>query len=113
MADVARDSLSNLSLILRKTGPALDTPGLVARFCGLGGGEGGRGGAAGGNGGRGGGGVLVAVVAAFGMGEEKMLPHLCHLFEVILKNTKGKMGTNRVLCFFIVSFLLTICGLKN
>lgn len=96
MADVARDSLSNISLILRKTGPALDSPGLVAHCCGLGsgggvasggsGGGGGRGGVAGeavGNGGVGGG-VLVAVVVSFGLGEEKMLPHLCRLFEVML-----------------------------
>lgn len=101
MADVARDSLSNISLILRKTGPALDTPGLVAHCCGLGGatsgggaagcinggGGGGNGGGSGGDavgdGSGGGGGVLVAVVAAFGLGEDNMLPHLCRLFEVI------------------------------
>lgn len=67
---MARDSLSNLSLILRKTGPALNAPGLVAHCCGLSEGSGGDGG------------VFVGMVGAFGLGEEKVLPYLCQLFEV-------------------------------
>eukprot|EP00904_Undaria_pinnatifida_P009295 jgi/Undpi1/5496/HiC_scaffold_2.g00775.m1 len=75
MVDVAQDSLSNISLILRKTSPALNAPGLVAHCCGLGEGGGSRGGA----------GVLVEMVAVFGGGpaeEDKVLPCVCRVFEV-------------------------------
>lgn len=64
MADLASDSLSNLSLVLRKTSPRLNAPGLLARCCGLV--E-----------------VLVGIVGAFGPGEEeRVLPCVCEFFEV-------------------------------
>lgn len=102
LADVARDSLSNLSLILGKTGPALDAPGLVAHCCGLG-----EGSTVGDSSGGGGGGVLVAMVDAFSGGEEKMLPHLCRLFEV---------GPLLIICrlsFFILCSSLVVSWLPS
>lgn len=81
MVDLAGDSLSNLSLVLRKTSPRLNAPGLLARCCGLGEGFDGRGGVVGEGVRRGE--VLVGMVEAFGPGEEeRVLPRVCHLFEV-------------------------------
>ena len=89
MVDVARDSLSNLSLILHKTAPTLNASGIVAHSCGLGlGGDGfdGVGAASGGGGGAGGVGVLFGVIGAFGPGEEeRVLPHVCRVFEVSVR----------------------------
>ncbi|CAM9973938.1 unnamed protein product [Sphacelaria rigidula] len=74
LGGIASDALSNMSLILRKSSPALGAPNLVAGFCGA------AGPGAPGAGGRG---LLVEMVGACGEEEERLLSGLCQVFEAL------------------------------
>lgn len=112
MGEIALESLSNLALILRKSDPTLDSPGLVAAFCG-GGGDGGGGGAGAGAGR----GLLVDMVEAFGEGEEKVLSGICQVFEVCcvchdVSRSPGPLGRclakrfcRLVLCWLVIAVI--------
>lgn len=69
IGELARDSLANIALILRTSGPVLDGPGVVARYYGS------RGAGTGG-------GLVVDLVDAYGDGEEKISAGICQVFEV-------------------------------
>lgn len=79
LGELARDSLSNLALMLRKTAPSLDAPEELASCLGMASGGEGTGGQMGT---KSAGGLLVELVGVFDQGDQEVVASVCGVFEV-------------------------------